>query len=123
MMAVFPSGHVLVVVGSTANERGLEVMVRGHKANMLLSGRNIVIQPERVYADEIEPITVEAPPLPDPLSAHHRNFFECIRDRTKTPNCPIDIAHKVMVTLALAELSYRESKMKIFDPKTQRVIA
>ncbi len=123
MMAEFPSGHVLVVVGSTANERGLEVLVRGHKANMLLSGRNIVVQPERIYADEVEPITIEAPPLPDPLPAHHRNFFECVRDRTKKPNCPIDIAHKVMVTLALAELSYREGKMKIFDPETQRVIA
>jgi hypothetical protein len=122
-MAESPSGHVLVVVGSTANERGLEVTVRGHKANMFLSGKDIVIQPERVYADEIEPLTVQAPPLPDPLLAHHRNFYECIRDRTKRPNCPIDVAHKVMVTLALAELSYRESKMKIFDPETQKVVA
>ncbi len=123
MMAEFPSGHTLLVAGSTANERGLEVLVRGHKANLLLSGRNILIQPERVYADEVEPVTIPAPPLTDPLIAHHRNFFECIRDQTKQPNCPIDVAHKVMVTLALAELSYREGKMKIFDPETQRVIA
>lgn len=122
MMAEFPSGHVLVVAGSTANERGLEVIVHGHKANMLLSGRNIVVQPERVYADEVEPLTIQASTLPNPLPEHHRNFYECIRDRTKRPNCPIDVAHKVMVTLALAELSYREGKMKIFDPETQRVV-
>jgi len=97
-------------------------MVRGHKANMFLSGKDIV-RSERVYADEVEPLTIQAPPLSDPLPAHHRNFYECIRDRTKKPNCPIDIAHKVMVTLALAELSYRESRMRIFDPETQRVVA
>jgi hypothetical protein len=51
------------------------------------------------------------------------NFYECIHDRTKRPNRPIDVAHKVMVTFALAELSYRESKTKIFDPETQRVVA
>ncbi len=123
MMAEFPSGHTLLVVGSTANERGLEVLVRGHKANLLLSGTNIILQPERVYADEVEPATIPAPPLTNPLIVHQRNFFECIRDQTKQPNCPIDVAHKVMVTLALAELSYREGKMKVFDPENQRVIA
>jgi predicted dehydrogenase len=123
MMAEFPSGWVLVVVGSTANERGLEILVRGHKANLFLSGSEFVIQPERVYADEVEPMRLPAPALTDPLKAHHKNFFDCVRDRTKTLNCPIDVAYKVMVTLALAELSYRESKMKQFDPERQIVRA
>lgn len=123
LMAEFPSGYVMVVAGSTANERGLEIIVRGHKANMLLGGNDIVIQPERVYADEIEPIQVPAPPILDPLKRHQKNFLDCIRDKTKTLNCPIDFACKVMVTLALAELSYREGKMKLFDPQRMTVIA
>jgi hypothetical protein len=89
MMAEFPSGHVIVVVGSTANERGLETIVHGHKANMFLGGNEIVVQPERVYADEVEPMRVPTELVPDVLRAHHRNFFECVRDRTKTPNCPL----------------------------------
>jgi len=90
---------------------------------MFLSGKDILIQPERVYANKVEPLRIQAPLLPDPLLAHHCNFYECIRDRTMKPNCPIDVAHKVTVTLALAELSYRESKMKIFDPEKQEVVA
>jgi hypothetical protein len=45
--------------------------------------------------------------------------------RTKaTPlNCPIDVGYKVMVTLALAELSYRQGKMMHFDPIRQIVKA
>lgn len=123
MMAEFPSGHVVVLAGSTVNERGLELIVHGHKANMLLGGTDIVIQPERVYAEEIEPMRVQPQHVPDILRAHHKNFLECVRDRTKTPNCPIDLAYKVMVAIGLAELSYRESKMKLFDPERMEVIA
>jgi hypothetical protein len=101
----------------------LETIVHGHKANMLLGGNDIVVQPERVYADEVEPMRVTTEAVPDVLRAHHKNFLECVRDRTKTPNCPIDLAYKVMVTVGLAELSYREGKMKIFDPQQQEVIA
>jgi hypothetical protein len=90
---------------------------------MFLGGNEIVVQPERVYADEVEPLRVPTEPVPDVLRAHHRNFFECVRDRTKTPNCPIDLAYKVMVTVGLAELSYREGKMKLFDPERLQVIA
>ncbi|MFA0767832.1 MAG: hypothetical protein OXFUSZZB_001160 [Candidatus Fervidibacter sp.] len=123
LMAEFPSGWVLVVVGSTANERGLEVLVRGHKANLFLSGSEFVLQPERVYADEVEPMRIPAPALPNPLLAHHKNFFDHLRDRTKPLNCPIDVGYKVMVTLALAELSYRQGKMMHFDPTRQIVKA
>ncbi|MFA0739754.1 MAG: hypothetical protein LKKZDAJK_002878 [Candidatus Fervidibacter sp.] len=123
MMAEFPSGHVVVVAGSTANERGLETIVHGHKANMLLGGNDIVVQPERVYADEVEPMRVTTEAVPDVLRAHHKNFLECVRDRTKMPNCPIDLAYKVMVTVGLAELSYREGKMKLFDPERLQVVA
>lgn len=123
MMAEFPSGHVIVVAGSTVNEWGLELVVHGHKANMLLGVSDIVIKPERVYADEVEPMRVPTEPVPDVLRAHHKNFLECVRDRTKPLNCPIDLAYKVMVTVGLAELSYREGRMKIFDPERMEVIA
>jgi len=123
MMAEFPSGHVVMIAGSTANERGLETIVHGHKANMFLGGSEIVVQPERVYADEVEQLRLPTQPVGDMIRAHHHNFLECVRDRTKVPNCPIDLAYKVMVTVGLAHLSYRQGKMKIFDPQKQEVIA
>jgi hypothetical protein len=66
---------------------------------------------------------IPAPALPNPLLAHHKNFFDHLRDRTKPLNCPIDVGYKVMVTLALAELSYRQGKMMHFDPIRQIVKA
>ncbi|MCS7224296.1 MAG: Gfo/Idh/MocA family oxidoreductase [Armatimonadetes bacterium] len=123
LMAEFPSGHIVVVAGSTANERGLETLIRGHKGNLEFGLNAIMIRPERVYADELDPQKIPFEPIGDPLKAHHKNFLECVRDRTKTPNCPIDLAYKVMIVVGLAELSYREGRMKIFDPNTKRVIA
>ncbi len=123
MMAEFPSGHVVLVAGSTANERGLETVVHGHKANMELGLSDILIRPERIYADEIDVQRIPVESVADPLKAHHKNFFECLRDRSKSPNCPLDLAYKVMVTVGLAELSYREGRMKIFDPDHQKIVA
>jgi hypothetical protein len=44
-----------------------------------------------------------------------------VRTREK-PHCHIDLAYKVHVTVALAELSYRQNKTIRFDPKKLEVI-
>ncbi|MGQ9524789.1 MAG: hypothetical protein ACUVTZ_08115, partial [Armatimonadota bacterium] len=55
------------------------------------------------------------------LQAHH--FLECIRDRTKKPNCDVELATKTMVVVALAEMSYRQNKVMRFDPEKLEVIS
>ena len=47
------------MAGSTCNEAGLETMIRGHEANLYLGGRHVDLRPERLFADDIDPLKVE----------------------------------------------------------------
>jgi hypothetical protein len=55
------------------------------------------------------------------IGAHERNFLEAIRTGKK-PNCDIDLATKVQVTISLAEMSYRQNKMMQFDPVKMQLV-
>ncbi|MDH7569280.1 MAG: Gfo/Idh/MocA family oxidoreductase, partial [Armatimonadota bacterium] len=123
LLADFPTGHTMLVSGSTCNERGLDDLIRGHKATMeLQSDRQIVIKPERVYAEEVEggPEDVETL-MEDPMRTHEKNFMECVRTR-KSPNCGIEIAYPVMVTVAMGEMSFRQNRMVRIDPQTRKLL-
>jgi hypothetical protein len=52
---------------------------------------------------------------------HVDNFFDCVRSRQQ-PNCHADLGHKVMTTVKLSVLSYRENKTFVVDPSTGRVL-
>jgi Oxidoreductase family, C-terminal alpha/beta domain len=119
-MADFPSGHTMIVAGSTANEQGLETMIRGHKANMYLGGSEIIIRPERTFAEEIEESRTPAPGG-ESTDEHFHDFFRCVRSREK-PHCNIDLAYRVHVTVGLAEIAFRQNKIMRFDPKKVEVI-
>src|SRR5438045_804059 len=90
MIADFPSGHTIVLAGSTVNEQGLEDMIRGHKATMYLGGNAEEIRPERPFADEIEG-SKEQIGTGEAVTAHQRDFLAEIRTGKK-PNGDIDLA-------------------------------
>jgi predicted dehydrogenase len=121
MLADFPSGHTMLVAGCTANELGLETLIRGHKANMFLGGDTVVIRPERTFAEEVEESREPAPTQGDMMRLHEKNLFSCVRSRQQ-PRCHIELAYRVHVTVGLAELAYRQNKMMRFDPKTKAVV-
>ncbi|HET6456971.1 MAG TPA: Gfo/Idh/MocA family oxidoreductase [Armatimonadota bacterium] len=116
----FPSGAMIFLAGSTVNERGVEDMIRGQKANLYFGGGKVRIEPERPFADEIE---AKDEPYEGPGESqvdHHKNMFDCIRNN-KAPNCNIDLAVRVQAMVSMAEKSYRESKMMLFDPDKLRM--
>ncbi|HEX3000299.1 MAG TPA: Gfo/Idh/MocA family oxidoreductase [Armatimonadota bacterium] len=122
VLADFPSGYTMSAVGSTCNERGPEPMIRGNKATMLLgSATEIKINPERPWVDEVEASSETVEAVPDTEKAHFLNFMDCVRSRAM-PTCGLDVAYPVMVTVALAEMSYRENKMMRFDPVKKEII-
>lgn len=115
--AEFPSGHMMLLVGSTVNEQGLQDMIRGHKATMYLGGDGLDLYPERPYIDAVEPFSMTANLSTEQHHAHEANFFKAIRGEEQ-PNCGIDLAVKAQTVISLAEVSYREKRMVDFDPKT-----
>ncbi len=117
----FEGEHTMVVAGSTANEVGLETMIRGHRANLYLGGRNLTMRPERLFAEEIEERTVEGDDIGDPQDRLRLNWLECIRSRQ--PNAsPVELATQVMVAVDLATRSLWEGKAFGFDPASMAVV-
>ena len=121
IMVEFPGGYTMIIAGSTANEQGLQDMVRGHKATMYFGGDKIEIRPERPYADEIEAATVGVTGPGESCEEHQKNFYDCIRTGAK-PNCDVDLATKVQTIVSLAEMSYRQGKTMSFDPEKRAVL-
>lgn len=106
--------HQMVVAGSTANEKGLETVIRGHKGNMYLNGRNVEIKPERAFYDEIESETIECADVGGDHDALRKNWLECIHTREPAKS-NIDLATKVMVAVDLATRSMWEGGAFAFD--------
>jgi predicted dehydrogenase len=114
-------GHIMHIVGSTCNEQGLEILIRGHQANLYLGGKDVVLRPERVFSDDIDEETVICESI-EPQHALRANWVNCVR--TREPNrSPVDLACKVMVMVDLATRSMWGGEAWAFDPETMTASA
>jgi predicted dehydrogenase len=123
ILAEFENEFTIVLAGCTENERSLTETIRGNKATIesaLFSG-DFKLIPERPYTDEIDPLQENAG-TGESQEVHERNWIECIRNG-KEPNCNIELATRVMVTVGMAEQAYRFNKCMMFDPATRKITA
>ncbi|MEO6707956.1 MAG: Gfo/Idh/MocA family oxidoreductase [Planctomycetota bacterium] len=111
----FEKGHTMVIAGSTCNETGVEILIRGHKANLYLASDDCVLRPERVFAEEIEEQTFKSAPVPADQDAHRLHWLDCIRTR-KPAIGDVETAAKVMVIVDLATKSLWTKSAYTFDP-------
>ena len=115
----FENEHTMIVAGSTANEVGLETVIRGHRGNLYVGGRNLVLRPERIFADEVDEQTIEGEDHGDDQDELRLHWLAAIRGRLPSPS-PVELAAKVMVVVDLATRSLWEGAAFGFDPKTMR---
>lgn len=120
LLANFPSGLSMLVIGSTVNEQGLGQVIRGHEGTLYFGGNTVELRPERPFADlvdqeshsNLEP-TVN---IPD----HIADYFNGIRENRPT-NGNIDVAIRAQVIISLSEMSERLGEMIYFDEKTRKL--
>ena len=117
----FPSGPMIYLAGSTVNERGIEDIIRGQKADLLFGGGKVQIQPERPFVDEIEASDETPPDSGESHAKHQKNFIDALRSNS-APNCDIELGIRVQTMVSMAEQSYRKEKLLHFDPLKKRVI-
>ena len=77
---------------------------------------------EAAESDEVEEADVPITGPGEDQTEHHRNHISCIRNGG-TPNCGIDLGLRVQVMLSMAEMSYRQSTMSLFDTEKLKLIA
>ena len=122
LLAEFPSGVSLMLACSTVNARSPGFALYGHHATLEVgtSGERLELKPEKEFADEVDPETVEGLKPTEDIGAHHANWFDSIRNN-KQPNCGIDLAVRVQTVITLAEMSQRLGIACNFDAKTRKV--
>lgn len=119
VLADYDNDTTVFLAGCTENEQGLQDMIRGTKATMILGGQRLEIKPEKPYADEIDALT-ETVGRGEPQDVHEANWIDCIRTG-KQPNCNVELAARVAVTIGMAERAYREDKCMVFNPATREI--
>jgi predicted dehydrogenase len=125
MIIEYPSGYTVVMAGSTVNEVGFTPTIRTNKASIefaMFGGGQLHLKPEKIYADEIDEITEHVEGAGEDIEMHEDNFFQCVRDHSKTPNCNIDLATKVQVAISMGEMSYREQREVKFDTENLKLV-
>jgi len=110
-------GHTLIAHGSTCNELGIDTIVRGHKGNLKLGGKDVVLVPEATYAAEVEARTVECAEVED-QDLLRVDWLSCIRTRERTA-APAELGLQVMVIVDLAVRSLADGRAWEFDPETR----
>jgi hypothetical protein len=121
MMAEFPSGVMLFLAGSTANERGVEDIIRGQKANLTLGGNRLQIAPERPFVDELDARDETPADAGESHVKHMRNFLQSIRANVPA-NCNEELAVRVQTIVSMAEMAYRKKKLVRFDERARKIV-
>lgn len=122
VLAEFPSGLTFVIVGTTVNELGLPDTIRGRKASVSIaaSANQAKLQPEQLFADELDVEEFSSNDAFGKIENLHANFYKCIREGG-TPFCNVDLSVRASTTLALAEMSERLGIVCFFDEKTRTI--
>jgi predicted dehydrogenase len=122
VMAEFPSGLTIMVIGSTVNEQGLGQVIRGHEGSLYFTGTRLELRPERPFADLVD--REEHNDIQPGVSVpkHIENFFDAVRagDPTKA-NGNIDLAIKAQTVISMAEMSERMGEMLHFHQDTRTI--
>ncbi len=120
VLAEFPSGLTLMVIGSTVNEQGLQQVIRGHEGTLYFSGNSIELRPERPFAEFIDQQIEDNIEPGVSVPKHVENWLTSIRENTQ-PNGNIDLSIKAQTIICLAEMSTRLGEMLYFDEATRKI--
>jgi len=122
ILAEFPSGLTLVLVGTTVNEQGLPETLRGRMATLKFasSQNRVELTPESIFAEEIDAETFTDPRPTERIEVLEKHFFECIRSG-KQPIANVELALRAQTVLTLAEMSERLGMTLLLDPEKRLV--
>jgi predicted dehydrogenase len=124
LLAEFPNGYLITLTAGTVAAKSPGFVIYGHKATLNIGegGNQVDLVPERPFAEDIDPEAHDGLTVEDAdIRMHEKNFFDCIRDRSMTPNTNIDLAVRVQTVISLAEMSNRLNVMCLFDEKTRTI--
>lgn len=122
VLAEFPSGLTLVIGASTVNAKSPGFVIYGHHATLEIgtSGEKLQLLPEKEFADEIDPESLDGLTPAEDIPVHEKNWLDCIRTN-KQPNANIELAVRAQTVTSLAEMSDRLRIACLFDEQSRTI--
>ncbi|MHC4891777.1 MAG: Gfo/Idh/MocA family protein [Planctomycetota bacterium] len=112
----FEDDHTMIVAGSTINDRGLPVTIRGHEGDLLLGGKGVELVPQAPFVDYVDPQQIDCRGG-DWQNELRLNWMSCIRSREMNQST-VDLGLKHMVAVDLGTRSLWSGQAQAFDPAT-----
>jgi hypothetical protein len=109
-----------MLVSSMANDTAVSHVLRGHKATLEFTPKGFVIQPQRLFAKEVQPVTYERKGAED-TRLHHRNLQAAIR-RNEPLKCDCMLGYYGVVAVEVGLESFRKRKYMKWDKAKERVV-
>lgn len=95
----------------------------GTKGTLEIVGRNLRLFPQPVEVGVR--VDTSKPEFEyqggNDVMAHLQNWLDCIRSR-KTPNAPIEVAHKSITTAHLGNIAYKQGKKVNWDAAREKIV-
>ena len=116
MLIEYPEGLNVAVLGTIANDTGLDTVIRGSKGTVTYTGdAGLDFSPQPDSDAPRRSIRTDST-----VSDHVADFLSSIRTREKTA-CDIELGYAVQVPLTMAMLSYIKGKVAVFDAAAEEI--
>ncbi len=120
VLADYPEGLTIQLVSTMANDTKIEHMIRGHKATLYFTEKGFMIEPQKEYAKDMQPITYEKKGAED-VTLHHRNLMEAIRSNQPL-NCDCMLGMYGVVVCEMAVESFRKRQYLKWDAQKAQAV-
>ena len=117
MVAEYPGGPSITLVGGLASDTNFPMQVQGQQATLTFGDPGFVIEPQRSAGNQAERAEVVRQ-RPGSLAEHWLDFLNSIKTRTKPRSHEVHGYH-VMAALHMAVRSFREGRVFEFDPERE----
>ncbi len=120
IMLDYPDGPTVLLVSSLANDTAVEHVLRGHKATLRFTRTGFVIEPQRLFAKEVQPYEHKKTGA-ESVEPHHRNLIAAIR-KNEPLKCDHMLGYYGVVACEIGIESFRRQQYMKWDHARQRIV-
>ena len=121
----YPGGVTVTLIGSAFNATPVPTRLVGQAAEITLNDpehpTTAEIRPPATATKRTTPLVLTGKPGGD--EEHRENFIQAIRDPRIELYCPVSLAVRVNVALAMSLGAYQDQKVYCWEPRAQKMLA
>jgi predicted dehydrogenase len=120
IMLDYPGGPTVMLISSLANDTPVAHTLRGHKATLEFTDTGFIIKPQKIYANEVQPM-VHRKTGGEDTELHLRNLLRAIRFNEPL-KCDVMLGYYGVVACHFGILSQRQRKYMKWDAAAEIIV-